>query len=104
MESTKTILITGGCGYIGSHTALDLLSKGYNVVSIDNLSRSKQFVPERIKTISGKDFINYRIDLRDLPKLRTVLHNHTVITRHRIGQMLLFILIIISIQLLIFCV
>ena len=77
MESTKTILITGGCGYIGSHTALDLLSKGYNVVSIDNLSRSKQFVPERIKTISGKDFINYRIDLRDLPKLRTVLHNHT---------------------------
>lgn len=77
MESTKTILITGGCGYIGSHTALDLLSKGYNVVSIDNLSRSKQFVPERIKSISGQDFINYRIDLRDLPKLRTVLHNHT---------------------------
>lgn len=77
MESTKTILITGGCGYIGSHTAIDLLNKGYDVVSIDNLSRSKQFVPDRIKSITGKDFINYRIDLRDLPKLRNVLHSHT---------------------------
>jgi UDP-glucose 4-epimerase len=76
LESGKTILITGGCGYIGSHTALDLLEKGFDVVSIDNLSRSKQFVPERIKSISGKNFTNYRVDLRDLPKLRTIIHSH----------------------------
>lgn len=76
MEAGKTILITGGCGYIGSHTALDLLEKGFDVVSIDNLSRSKQFVPERIKSISGKNFTNYRVDLRDLPKLRTIIHSH----------------------------
>lgn len=76
MDTAKTILITGGCGFIGSHTTLDLLEKGYNVISIDNLSRSKQFVPDRIKLISGKDFINYRVDLRDLPKLRVIMHNH----------------------------
>lgn len=76
MSSQKTILLTGGCGFIGSHTAIDLLQKGYNVISIDNLSRSKQFVPERIKSITGKDFINYRVDLRDLPKIRTLIHNH----------------------------
>ncbi len=76
MEPGKTILITGGCGFIGSHTALDLMEKGFNVVSIDNLSRSKQFVPDRIKSISGKDFINYRVDLRDLPKLRNIMHSH----------------------------
>lgn len=76
MDSGKTILITGGCGFIGSHTALDLMEKGFNVVSIDNLSRSKQFVPERIKSISGKNFINYRVDLRDLPKLRNIMHSH----------------------------
>jgi len=76
LSSQKTILLTGGCGYIGSHTAIDLLQKGYNVISIDNLSRSKQFVPERIKSITGKDFINYRVDLRDLPKIRTLIHNH----------------------------
>jgi UDP-glucose 4-epimerase len=76
LDSGKTILITGGCGFIGSHTALDLLEKGFNVVSIDNLSRSKQFVPERIKSISGKNFINYKVDLRDLPKLRNIMNNH----------------------------
>ncbi|MBC8047380.1 MAG: UDP-glucose 4-epimerase GalE [Fimbriimonadaceae bacterium] len=76
MKEGKTILITGGCGYIGSHTAIDLLQKGFEVISIDNFSRSRQFIPERIKKITGKDFINYRLDCCDMPKLRSVISGH----------------------------
>lgn len=72
----NTILITGGCGYIGSHTAIDLLEKGFEVISIDNLSRSKTFVPDRIRDISGKPFHNYRVDCRDLTKLRNIIDQH----------------------------
>ena len=72
----KKILITGGCGYIGSHTAIDLLEKGFEVISIDNLSRSKQFIADRISLISGKEFINYKVDCRDLPKLRNIITSH----------------------------
>ncbi|MFN0274325.1 MAG: UDP-glucose 4-epimerase GalE [Chitinophagales bacterium] len=76
MNGKKTILITGGCGYIGSHTAVDLLQKDYDVISIDNLSHSKQFVVDRIKAITNKEFINYRIDCRDIQKLKTVISNN----------------------------
>lgn len=76
MSTNKTILVTGGCGYIGSHTVIYLLQSGYQVVSIDNLSRSKQIVADRIREITGKDFVNYRVDCRDLPKLRTIIHSH----------------------------
>lgn len=72
----NTILITGGCGYIGSHTAIDLLEKGFEVISIDNLSRSKTFVPDRIRDITGKPFHNYRVDCRDLTKLRNIIDQH----------------------------
>lgn len=70
------ILITGGCGYIGSHTAIDLLNKGFEVISIDNLSRSKTFIADRIRDISGKPFHNYRVDCRDLTKLRNIIDQH----------------------------
>lgn len=70
------ILITGGCGYIGSHTAVDLLNKGYEVISIDNLSRSKSFIPDRIREITGKEFQNYKVDCRDLPKIRNIISSH----------------------------
>lgn len=72
----NTILITGGCGYIGSHTAIDLLEKGFNVISIDNLSRSKTFIADRIREISGKQFHNYRVDCRDLVKMRNIIDQH----------------------------
>ncbi len=72
----KKILITGGTGFIGSHTIIDLLEKGYEVISIDNLSRSKQIIAERIKTITQKEFTNYRVDCRDLPKLRNIVSGH----------------------------
>ena len=66
------VLITGGCGYIGSHTAIDLLEKGYDVVSIDNLSRSVEDIPDRIQKITGKEFKNYRYDCRDKDALREI--------------------------------
>ena len=52
----KTILVTGGAGYIGSHTVVDLLENNYNVVIIDNFSNSKPKVLENIKKITNKDF------------------------------------------------
>ncbi|MBC8172912.1 MAG: UDP-glucose 4-epimerase GalE, partial [Chitinophagales bacterium] len=80
MENRGTILITGGSGYIGSHTAVDLLQKGFDVISVDNLSRSKPFVSDRIKTITEKNFIHYRIDCRDHAKLRSIIATHPEIT------------------------
>lgn len=72
MEKKPTILITGGCGYIGSHTAIDLLEKGFEVISIDNFSRSHRSNVERIQAIAQKPFRNYAIDCRDIVKLRHV--------------------------------
>lgn len=76
METPYKVLITGGCGYIGSHTAIDLLNKGFEVISIDNFSRSRTDVPDRIEKITGKSFQNYRVDCRDLNKLRAIFEEH----------------------------
>ena len=59
------VLITGGAGFIGSHTAVEFLEKGYDLVILDNFANSKPCVLERIKEISGKDFRFYQIDLLD---------------------------------------
>lgn len=59
------ILVTGGCGYIGSHTLVDLINHGFNVVSIDNLSNSDDSVLEAIYKITGKRVKNYPVDLSD---------------------------------------
>jgi UDP-glucose 4-epimerase len=57
------ILVTGGCGYIGSHTIIDLIENGFEVISADNLSRSDASVLNGIEAITGKKIKNYRIDL-----------------------------------------
>ena len=59
------ILITGGAGFIGSHTVVELLQKNYQVVVVDNLSNSCEIAVERIKEITGKDFKFYNADIRD---------------------------------------
>lgn len=59
------ILVTGGAGFIGSHTCVELLAKGYEVVVLDNFSNSKPEVLDQIRTISGKDFKFYEVDLLD---------------------------------------
>ena len=59
----KTILVTGGCGYIGSHTIVDLIENGYQVISVDNNSRSNANVLEGVKKITGITVKNYKVDL-----------------------------------------
>ena len=60
-----SILITGGAGYIGSHTCIELLSAGYDIVVIDNYSNSCNESLERVKKITGKDVKFYQVDLCD---------------------------------------
>ena len=57
------ILVTGGCGYIGSHTLVDLIENGYDVISVDNNSRSNASMLERVEKITGKKVKNYKVDL-----------------------------------------
>ena len=57
------ILVTGGCGYIGSHTIVDLIENGYDVISVDNNSRSNDNVLKGIEQITGKKVKNYKVDL-----------------------------------------
>ncbi len=59
----KKILVTGGCGYIGSHTIVDLLQNGFNVISADNNSRSKANILEGVEKITGTKVKNYTVDL-----------------------------------------
>jgi UDP-glucose 4-epimerase len=59
------ILITGGCGYIGSHTCLELLRCGHSVVVVDNLVNSSPTALERTKELAGTDFPFYQADVRD---------------------------------------
>ena len=63
------ILVTGGLGYIGSHTVVELLNKDYDVVVIDNLSNSKIEVVDYIKNITKKDFTFYKEDLCNYSKI-----------------------------------
>ena len=66
------ILVTGGAGYIGSHTCVQLLEAGYEVVVVDNLSNSSQESLERVKKITGKDLKFYEIDMVDKDSLEVV--------------------------------
>lgn len=59
----KKILITGGCGYIGAHTILDLIENGFEPICVDNNSRSPTTLLQGIKTISGIAVKNYKVDL-----------------------------------------
>src|SRR5256714_4840066 len=59
----KKILVTGGCGYIGSHTIVDLVENGFHVISVDNNSRSSPRILEGVEKITGKKIKNYKVDL-----------------------------------------
>jgi len=61
----QTILVTGGCGYIGAHTIVDLIENGFNVISVDNLSRATDKSLLGIEKITRKKIKNYTIDLTD---------------------------------------
>ena len=71
------ILTTGGAGYIGSHTCVELLQAGYEVAVVDNLSNSKEESLRRVERITGRPLSFYRVDLLDKPALTGVFRNHS---------------------------
>ncbi len=72
------ILVTGGAGFIGSHTCVELLAAGYEVVVVDNLCNANRESIDRIREITGKDLSFYPVDIRDRDALRTVFCEHTI--------------------------
>lgn len=74
----KTILVTGGAGYIGSHTVVELLAADYNLIIIDNLCNSSRVALERVKQISGRPFTFYQADIRDSTALKKIFTEHAI--------------------------
>lgn len=73
-----SILVTGGAGYIGSHTAVELLEAGEEIIIVDNFINSKPEVLDKIKEITKKDFKFYEIDLLDKQKLEKVFQENNI--------------------------
>ena len=74
----QTILVTGGAGYIGSHTVVELLAHNYQVVIVDNFCNSSPKVLERIEQISGNKPIFYQVDVLDQDALANVFKQHKI--------------------------
>ncbi len=72
------ILVTGGCGFIGSHTCVELLNAGKEVVIVDNLYNSKIEVLDSIKSITGKTCDFYKVDINDESGLRELFSKHKI--------------------------
>src|SRR3954462_13453355 len=66
------VLVTGGAGYIGSHTCIELLNAGHEIIIVDNYSNSKPESLQRVKELTGKDFAFYEVDLLDRSGLQKV--------------------------------
>ncbi|MBJ6609890.1 MAG: UDP-glucose 4-epimerase GalE [Candidatus Thiothrix moscowensis] len=79
MENTKTILVTGGAGYIGSHTCIELLAAGFNVIVLDNLCNSSAEALKRAADIAGHDSIPLiQGDIRDAALLEQIFTQHAI--------------------------
>ncbi len=72
------ILVTGGLGYIGSHTCVELLNAGYEIVVCDNLSNSKPEVAGLIRQITGRDFLFVEADILDRRAMKQLFINHSI--------------------------
>jgi len=70
------ILVTGGAGYIGSHTCLELLNAGYDVVVVDNLDNSVEESLHRVRALTGREIEFHQVDICDGPALGSVFSNH----------------------------
>ena len=78
MTTKGTILVTGGAGFIGSHTCVELLNSDYDVVVIDNLVNSKRESIARVEKITGKQVAFYEADVRDEAVLNTIFDKHPI--------------------------
>lgn len=73
-----SILVTGGAGYIGSHTCVALLEAGYEVIIVDNLANSKKETLEKIKKITGKELTFYEIDVTNEEAVESIFSRHSI--------------------------
>jgi UDP-glucose 4-epimerase len=78
VNSLQTILVTGGTGYIGSHTCVVMLEAGYNIIIADNLSNSTSDVIDRINEITGRDLHFYRADVTDRAAVERIFDRHKI--------------------------
>lgn len=76
--SKKSILITGGLGYIGSHTSIELIEAGFKIIIVDNLCNSSMESLNRLKKLVKSDIPFYNIDIRDKNKLHKVFHENNI--------------------------
>lgn len=72
------ILVTGGSGFIGSHTCVELLANGHEIIVVDNLSNSKKAAVDRIEKISGKKVKFYQVDICDYPAMSEVFKENDI--------------------------
>ncbi len=72
------ILVTGGAGFIGSHTCVELLNAGYEIVVVDNLYNSSEKSLDRVRELTGKDFAFYPFDIRDKENMRKIFEDHKI--------------------------
>jgi UDP-glucose 4-epimerase len=77
-QSSATVLVTGGAGYIGSHTCIALLAAGQKIVVVDDLSNSHEMVIRRIEAIAGAPIPFYRVPVQDEEAVRQILTRHNV--------------------------
>src|SRR3982750_2995924 len=73
LSMSKTILVTGASGFIGSHTCVELLQSGFNVVALDNLCNSSRKALDRVSQIAGKTLTLQEADIRDRAALDAIL-------------------------------
>lgn len=78
MDNQKTVLVTGGAGYIGSHACVELLQADYEVIVVDNLSNSKEESLNRVKKITGKSLSFYKQDIQDKKALTDIFNAHKI--------------------------
>lgn len=74
----STILLAGGAGYIGSHTAVELLDAGYDVIIADNYCNSSPAALDRVREITGRSFLSYELDIKDKDKLSEVFRDNKI--------------------------